>query len=69
MWKERAKLGKQAKAGDRWRQIKSGRIAVVVAPVDDWGCITLKHENGRTTRKWMNYFGQEFEPESSPNGT
>ena len=69
-WKERQELAKAAKPGDRWIQIKSGRIAVVVKGCGDsrWGeSLTLKHENGRETSKWYSYFGAEFTPETPPN--
>jgi len=68
-WQERQELCKAAKPGDRWIQIKSGRVAVVVKGCSDsrWGnSLTLKHENGRTTTKWYSYFGAEFTPETPP---
>lgn len=67
-WKQRLELAKTAKPGDRWIQIKSGRIAVVTKNDGNtaYGSIYLKHENGRTTGKWRHYFGQEFTPEAPP---
>lgn len=61
-WQQRSDLARHAKAGDKWRQIKSGRIATVMADVESGFTVTLKHENGRTTRKWRHYFAQQFEP-------
>lgn len=67
-WEQRAELAKTAKAGDRWIQIKSGRVAIVVEPIDTHRCLGLKHENGRTTRKWISYFGSDYTPETPPHG-
>lgn len=64
-WQERGKLAESVKAGDRWIQIKSGRVAVVQGPIDR-GCVPLQHENGNKTRKWKSYFGAEFTPEQPP---
>ena len=58
-----ADLARAAKPGDKWRQRKSGRIATVTTHgTDEYGCIGLKHENGRSTNKWLSYFVAEFEP-------
>jgi len=62
---EKMKLVRTAVAGDQWRQIKSGRIATIVTPLDHHGCLTLNHENGRITRKWADYFADQFEPTGS----
>jgi hypothetical protein len=64
-WQERSKLAEQAKVGDRWIQIKSGRVAVIEG-FTGWGNLLLRHENGRKTSKWKHYFGQEFTPENPP---
>lgn len=68
-WQERQKLAKTAKAGERWIQIKSGRVVEIVegCGTTKWGTsLRLKHENGRTTSKWYSYFGQEYTPEVPP---
>jgi hypothetical protein len=57
-----ATLARLARPGDRWVQRKSGRVAVVVTSIDQYSCIGLKHENGRTTSKWLSYFIAEFDP-------
>ena len=66
-WQQRKELVGQAKAGDRWIQIKSGRVAIIVEPKGGrYGNLKLLHENGRTTHKWDSYFAQEFTPETPP---
>lgn len=65
-WQQRAELARLVERGDRWIQIKSGRVAVVLGPLDEHGCIPLQHENGNKTNKWRSYFGQEFTPERPP---
>jgi hypothetical protein len=58
-----ADMARRAKPGDKWRQRKSGRIAIVTTHgTDQWGCIGLKHANNRTTHKWLSYFVAEFDP-------
>jgi len=56
-------LARAAKPGDKWQQRKSGRIATVTTyGIDGYGCIGLKHANGRSTTKWLSYFIAEFDP-------
>jgi hypothetical protein len=56
------KAARQAKPGDKWRQRKSGRIAEIVPGPGYQGCVNLKHENGRTTSKWIPYFVAAYDP-------
>lgn len=65
-WQARNELARNIQAGDRWIQIKSGRVAVALGGLDAGGCIPLRHENGRTTTKWRSYFASEFTPETPP---
>jgi hypothetical protein len=68
-WEQRAELARHVKAGDRWIQIKSGRVAIVQAPIGVDGCVPLIHENRRETKKWRHYFGQEFTPTAPLSAT
>lgn len=67
-WQDRELIAKAAKPGDRWIQIKSGRVTVVQRYLDGrYNTLELKHENGRVTTKWLSYFAQEFTPETPPH--
>lgn len=69
-WTDRVVLSVSAKPGDRWLQIKSGRVAIVARNDESHsGSIYLQHENGRTTGKWRQYFGQEYTPETPPEAS
>ena len=68
-WQQRQGLAKTAKVGERWIQIKSGRVVEIMRACGESGSgytLQLKHENGRTTSKWYSYFGQEYTPEVPP---
>jgi hypothetical protein len=69
-WQQRQALGQLAKPGDRWLQIKSGRVVEVIQGCDvKYGTLKLKHENGRTTMKWYSYFGAEYTPVTPPDSS
>ena len=49
------------KAGDKWRNIKSGRVVEILEclPHRD---LKLRHQDGRETRKGDYYFAYDYEP-------
>jgi hypothetical protein len=61
-YEERLSALKQARAGDRWVNIKTGRWAELIA-ITAWH-VSIRHEAGRETVKQRHYFASDFTPET-----
>lgn len=59
-FEEKCKLAKDAKAGDRWKNIKTGRECEVLA--NFWDGLELRHATGRLSRKQHHYFAYNYDP-------